>query len=294
MTWYESEDQLPDFLDYDIIKGGRTYMYFDGKPLYPFGHGLSYTSFEYSDFNLESNEVLSGGFIRASLKVTNTGSLAGDEVVQLYVRGESSRVKVPHKQLQGFKRVTLAPGESRTVRFELPVSELAVWDVTRDRFCVQSGTYELMVGASSADIRLASVIRVDGETIPNRDLTRTTFAENYDDYDGIELDECLEGRTAVRTVQGEQGWIAFHDAEFNQEAHRVKLRVSGGTQGGRIAFRIGSSEGKAAASLKVEARGSQHFETASTPIRIAPGVHSIYLCLEGTVRISWLSFGAEH
>lgn len=294
MTWYENEDQLPDFLDYDIIKGGRTYMYFDGKPLYPFGHGLSYTTFEYSDFMLEANEVKTGGSIQASLKVTNTGSLTGDEVVQLYVRSESSRLKMPRKQLQGFKRITLEPGESQTVSFELPVSELAVWDVTRDRFSVQSGRYELMAGASSEDIRLAAAIQVDGETIPNRDLTPTTFAENYDDYDGVVLDECLEGRTAVRTAQGAQGWIAFHHAEFNQEAYRVKLRVSGGTEGGRIAVRIGSPEGEAAAKFEVEAGESQHFDTVSAPVRMAPGVHSVYLDLQGTVRISWMSFEVEH
>ncbi|MBB3125764.1 beta-glucosidase [Paenibacillus rhizosphaerae] len=293
MTWYESEEQLPDFLDYDIIKGGRTYMYFEGKPLYPFGHGLSFTSFEYSGLSLVSAKVQADGLIQASLQVTNTGSVSGDEVVQLYVKSGSTRVKMPRKQLQGFKRITLAPGKSQTVSFALPVSELAVWDVTRDRYCVQSGTYELMAGASSEDIRLVSVIEVDGETIPNRDLTRTTFAENYDDYDGVVLDECLEGRTAVRTARGEQGWIAFHHAEFNQEAYWVKLRVSGGTQGGGIAIRIGSSEGGAAARLEVEAGESQHFETASAPVRVAPGVHSIYLYLEGTVRISWMSFETE-
>ncbi|OZB97688.1 glycoside hydrolase family 3 protein [Paenibacillus sp. XY044] len=290
MTWYESEDQLPDFLDYDIIKGRRTYMYFEGKPLYPFGHGLSYTDFKYSDLSLVSAEVQAGGLIQASVQVTNTGSVTGDEVVQLYVKSGSSRVKMPRKQLQGFKRITLAPGESQTVSFELPVSELAVWDVTRDRFCVQSGTYELMVGASSDDIRLASVIRVDGETIPNRDLSLTTFAENYDDYEGIVLDECLEGRTAVRTAQGKQGWIAFHDAEFNREAYSALLRVSGGTNGGGISIRIGSPEGMDTAKLAVQAGDSQRFDNAAVSVRIPSGVHSIYLCLEGTVRISRFSF----
>ena len=105
-TWPKSVDQLPPMMDYNI-RHGRTYMYFKGEPLYPFGFGLSYTTFRYANLKLSAPRLASGGTLEVSVDLTNTGTRAGDEVVQLYVKHPHSKVDRPHQQLAGFARVTL-------------------------------------------------------------------------------------------------------------------------------------------------------------------------------------------
>jgi beta-glucosidase len=193
-TWYRSDDDLPDIFDCDIIRTGSTYLYFTGDPLFPFGHGLGYTAFEYS--GLEWTDGV------ARVSVTNTGPVAGAEVVQLYSAAPDSRVRQPVRKLQSFHRVRLAPGETAVV--ELRADRLWHWDVTTGRRVVEAGRYELMVGASSRDIRERLVVDVAGETIAPR--TGALRALDFDDCDGVRLvdDEVVFTR--------EGAWIAFHDA----------------------------------------------------------------------------------
>ena len=154
-TWYKSVDQLPPFHNYDIMKG-RTYMYFEGDPLYPFGYGLSYTMFHLGDLRIDAKELSEKKPVNISCTIKNTGARAGAEVVQLYITAPKSPVKRPIKELVGFKRVELKPGESRTITFTLPYATQALWywHESRRRFVLQPGTLKLMIGASSADIRL--------------------------------------------------------------------------------------------------------------------------------------------
>src|SRR5439155_22673674 len=127
-TWYASDSQLPSILNYDIAKTGLTYQYYQGKPLFPFGYGLSYTSFAYGKARLDKQAVNAAGKVRISVDVTNTGARAGDDVVQLYAHDRESRVQQPVKQLRGFQRVSLQPGQTKTVTFTLKASDLAFWD----------------------------------------------------------------------------------------------------------------------------------------------------------------------
>ncbi len=160
VTFYESVGQLPPFVDYAME--GRTYRYFRQEPLYPFGHGLSYTRFEYSGLSLSRNRLGSGESLEVSLDVKNAGSRDGDEVVQLYARDVESTRPVPIRQLRGFDRVRLKAGETKRVRFELvPERDLAYWDVVRQRFAVEPGEFEVEVGASSRDIRLRARVGVE-------------------------------------------------------------------------------------------------------------------------------------
>jgi beta-glucosidase len=158
-TVYASEAQVPPVDEYDITKG-FTYMYVNSEPLFPFGHGLSYTTFKYSDLKLTTDKIKTDGEVTVSVKIKNTGARAGDEVVQLYVHQEKSSVKVPVKMLRGFQRINLQPDETKTVTFTLPASKLAIWDETTHGFVVEPGTFDVMVGASSADIRLKNQIEV--------------------------------------------------------------------------------------------------------------------------------------
>jgi beta-glucosidase len=158
-TWPKSVDQLPAMMDYDI-RHGRTYMYFKGEPLYPFGYGLSYTTFSYANLKASSAEVASDGAITVSVDLTNTGSRTGDEVVQLYVKHLKSKVERPAEELKGFQRVTLKPNETKTVQIPLKASTLAFWDQKQGQFNVEAEPVKLMIGSSSKDIKLATTVNV--------------------------------------------------------------------------------------------------------------------------------------
>lgn len=159
-TWYRGVGQLPNFHDYDI-KHGRTYMYFRGEPIYPFGYGLSYTTFAYANLQLGSNSLAEGKPLSVSVDVTNSGLRAGDEVVQLYV--QVSGDDRPIKQLAAFERVSLAPGEKRTVTLSLPHDHIAFqfWDEAKQDYALARGAVKIMVGSSSADIRQQGQIALE-------------------------------------------------------------------------------------------------------------------------------------
>jgi beta-glucosidase len=158
-TWVKSLDDLPPMMDYDIRKG-RTYMYFKGQPLYPFGFGLSYTAFEYSNLRLSADSVSAAGEVVASVDIRNIGTRAGGEVVQLYVDRLNSAVERPIKELRGFERITLQPNETRIVRLTVKGSDLSYWDAGKHSFVVEPGGVRIMLGASSADVRLEKTIAV--------------------------------------------------------------------------------------------------------------------------------------
>lgn len=159
-TWPKSADQLPPRMDYNI-RDGYTYMYFKGEPLYPFGFGLSYTTFKLSNLHTNAERVPKDGSVTVNVDVTNTGSRAGDQVVQLYVEHLHSAVSRPHKELEGFQRVSLDPGQTKTVTINLPASQLAYWDVKTHGFRVEAEPVRLMVGDSSADLPLKATIQVE-------------------------------------------------------------------------------------------------------------------------------------
>ena len=158
-TWPRAASKLPPMLDYDI-RNGRTYMYAREKPLYPFGYGLSYTTFRYANLRIDQLYLPSGGTVNVTTEVSNTGKRAGDTVVQLYVNFPASKVSRPKRALAGFERVTLAPGEKRTVTIPLKASQLAYWDAASGTMKVELGQLGLMLGESSSDIKLAKTIAV--------------------------------------------------------------------------------------------------------------------------------------
>jgi len=152
-TFYKSVDDLPAFNDYNIFNG-RTYMYFEGDVLYPFGHGLSYTSFQYDDISIEVFE----NRVSVSAQIKNTGKFAGDEVIQLYYRDIQSSVKRPKIKLTGFKRVALERDALSTITFDVPFEELKFWDDETDTWKFENGEFEFLLGASSQDIRLSKTV----------------------------------------------------------------------------------------------------------------------------------------
>ncbi len=162
VTFYRSTKDLGDFSDYNMAGGkGKTYRYFKGEPLYPFGYGLSYTSFRYSNLKVAPSEITAGGAFTVSVDVTNTGDRAGEEVVQLYVRDVRSNRPMPIKQLRGFERIELDQGEQKTVTFQLNAQDdLRYYDAVQQKYTVDPGDFEIQIGASSADIRLMDTVTV--------------------------------------------------------------------------------------------------------------------------------------
>ncbi|WP_407565206.1 glycoside hydrolase family 3 C-terminal domain-containing protein [Streptomyces sp. 184] len=279
-TWYRSAADLPSILEYDNIKYERTYQYFTGDVLYPFGHGLSYTTFRYGRPRLLRGAV--------AVAVTNTGRRAGAEVVQLYTRQRSSRVKQPVKKLQAFAKVSLRPGETRTVTLPLARGSLAHWDVTRERWVVERSTYDVLVGASSGDIRARAELAVDGETVPPRDLRRTTRAENFDDYAGVRLiDESKPRGTAVG-AESAGAWLLFADADLRRGARRLAARVAKESPGGgTVEVRLDTPDGRLAGTAAVSSTGSRYaYEEVTAVLRGAAGRRDVYLVPSEGVRIA--------
>jgi beta-glucosidase len=159
VTWPKSVDQLPPMMDYNI-RDGRTYMYFKSEPLYPFGFGLSYTTFKYANLRTSASQLAKNGTVDVSVDVTNTGSLTGDAVVQLYISHPGSKVQRPRQELKGFQRVTLQPNETKTVRIPLKASTLAWWDEKLPGFRVETEPIRVMIGDSSSNILLTSTVHV--------------------------------------------------------------------------------------------------------------------------------------
>jgi len=161
VTYYKTEDHLPHIGDYDITKG-RTYWFFDKEPLYPFGYGLSYTTFKYSNLTVNAKEFSNAKDmeILVSLDVSNTGQVGGDEVVQLYVKDIESSVIQPEKELREFKRISIAAGETKTVQLQLSYDDFTFWNENTGDFDIEEGKFEIQVGGSSQDIRLSERIEI--------------------------------------------------------------------------------------------------------------------------------------
>ncbi|NLX70717.1 MAG: glycoside hydrolase family 3 protein [Clostridiales bacterium] len=169
VTFVKSLDQVPPFTDYNMK--GRTYRYMEEEPLYPFGYGLSFTTFEYSNLKLSRETINAGESINISVNVKNTGHVAGDEIVQLYIKDLEASVDVPIHELRGFKRIKLQPGETATVSFTLTPRQMALID--NDGKCIlEPGRFKVMVGGRQPDRRsevltgtqvLAAEFEVKGE-----------------------------------------------------------------------------------------------------------------------------------
>ncbi|MBM3333809.1 glycoside hydrolase family 3 C-terminal domain-containing protein, partial [Candidatus Sumerlaeota bacterium] len=159
-TVYDSMDQIPPMTEYDITKG-FTYMYFKGKPQFAFGHGLSYTQFAYGKLDISPKQIALNGKANVSVEIANVGKRVGDEVVQLYIHDTESSVKRPLKELRGFERIHLKPGEKKKVTFALAADALAFYDEkSRHDFVVEPGMYDVLVGSSSVDIRATGRLEI--------------------------------------------------------------------------------------------------------------------------------------
>ncbi len=159
ISWPVHEGQLPLVYNHKPTGRGDDYVNLTGKPLFPFGYGLSYTDFEYTDIRLEKDSILPGEHTSVSIKVRNIGTSPGDEVIQMYIRDELASVARPVMELKGFERIHLLPGESKLVRFKIDTEMLSMLDENLEKI-VEPGDFRIMIGASSADIRQKVLLQV--------------------------------------------------------------------------------------------------------------------------------------
>ena len=176
-------EDTPAFLNFpgedgEVLYGERIfvgYRYYDKRriePLFPFGHGLSYTEFSYSDLEVSSEQISDTDSLTVTVTVTNAGDVAGKEIVQLYVKDVEASVQRPEKELRGFRKLELAPGESRQAQFVLSERDFSFYSTRHGRWIAESGDYELLVGASSRDIRLRH-----GVTLQSTEKLNYRFSE---------------------------------------------------------------------------------------------------------------------
>ena len=189
-------DPFKNYYKEDIYVGYRYFETFaKDKVLYPFGYGLSYTTFSYSDITLDKSSMNINGEITATVTVTNTGKYDGSEVVQLYIRDLIGSVTRPVKELKGFEKVQLAPGETKTVTMELDKRSFAWYNTELHDWYAASGKYEILIGASSRDIRLSETIELSSsQVIPMHIHMNTTLGELFNNPDTKEAAKELTSR----------------------------------------------------------------------------------------------------
>lgn len=284
-TWYRSAAELPDLFDYDIIANDATYLYYLGSPLYPFGHGLSYTTFDYTDPEVHVTD----DHVTVHVTVTNTGDRFGEEVVQCYTHQRVSRVKQPLRKLQGFARVALHPGESRRVRIDFPIHALAIWDVTRSRFVVEDAPRTVHLGRSAKDLRVCAPLNVPGEPIGPRPATRLHAADN-DEYHGVVLCAAAKDRgDAVRATEP-GAWIAFLDVDFTP-APKEAVICANTDQPGTLTLRIDNPiSGPTVATADIPA-ATDHFDFTEVriPVDSVTRRHDLYIVFEAAgTALAWI------
>lgn len=243
MTWYSQDAALPDMDDYDIIKTERTYRYYKEKPLYPFGHGLTYSPFVYEGLTVcEEGECL-----KAALTVTNAGTVVSDEVIQIYARRPEGRAPGPLRQLIGFSRIhDIVPGEKKEILFSIPKKELRCYDVARGDFLVEEGQYVIEAGASSSDIRLQKEIFLSGEKAGPRKMGRFVWADHWDDYENAVLGKgpaqaSSEGCSTFAGEKGQKARLWYRDCEGLETGCRLVFHLDAPVQGGITAYAGGQA-----------------------------------------------------
>lgn len=236
LTWYACDEDLADLRDYDIMKNKMTYLWFDGSPLYPFGHGLSYSRFVYTD--LQTNVTENG--IAAEVSVTNVSDRDGDEAVQLYFSPTDRSLPRPRIKLCGFARLSIPAGKTVRYKETIPFRELEIYDVERQALCCLTGTYRILAGASSGDIRLETAVQVPGAALLPRRFARPVPAEMYDLEEGTEIfTDPLTGDTHIRGM----AWscmLLYRDADLSK-CRELILRAAAPAEPAAISIQLGDT-----------------------------------------------------
>jgi len=288
VTWYSSHKELCDIKDYNIIRTGSTYLYYDGEPLFPFGYGLSYTAFRYSAIRCEKKSYLADEKISISFEIENIGGRDGEEVVQLYVSYPKLPLTMPKKQLKAFSRVFVPRGEAVTVTMEINAADLAVWNPNTRDYSVFSGAYELQVGSSSADIRRTFEAHVSGVEYEGLILANTVKAIDCMDYLGVEYlaDDQLEEYALLRDWQS---YMSFEGCVI-KPFHAVEIVASNPGAPAKLTF-VYEETGAVVAECEIPSTGSlTAFKAVSASVRPISGIGTLKLVTSGMLSLKSFRF----
>ncbi len=224
VTWHTSLNDLPDFNDYTLRgsngKNGRTYWYFDEDVSYEFGYGMSYTTFKYRNFAISKSTITPNDKITVHVDVQNTGSVDGNEVVQVYVRTPDSPASLerPIKRLKGFERVTIPAGKVKTVSIDIDCADLWFWDEEKDRISFDQGKYIFEIGASSRDIRGQVEATMSGSYKP---VLRTVVAET----DRVVLHPGNTVKTCVTAAMSDDSFFEVNKADITYKSNDPEVAI---------------------------------------------------------------------
>ncbi|MGN1412122.1 MAG: glycoside hydrolase family 3 C-terminal domain-containing protein [Oscillospiraceae bacterium] len=290
MTWYKSLNDIPDIMEYDIENGGLTYMYYQGKALYPFGYGLSYSNFEYS--NMECVKVPYG--FKVSLDITNLSNVDGDEVVQFYYNVINSKVTRPLKKLFDFQRVHIKAKETITIVKEYNMLDhkdncyFEFFDISREIMTIEDADYNIMIGSSSKNIKSTFTVHIDGEKIPSKNAMHKLKAINCDETSGTSI---LYAKDIDRFYLYSNSWngIVLFKNCYLSNANYLQVILSSIFNTSDV---IVKCDGKEIANIKVNPSNSFDDFTEYTIMFDKPidNVHDIEICLKEGVSLLYAKF----
>lgn len=253
VTWYRSDSELCDIEDYNLFRTRSTYLYYDGEPLFPFGHGLSYTAFRYKAITTDKLSYTAGETVKVSFELENVGAMDGDEVVQLYVAAPALLpLTKPKKQLVAFKRIFVPRGETALVELCFNTDDLSFWNVNKDSFDLFSGCYTLMAGASSADIRRTAEIQINASVYEGLDVSREVPATASVDMVGAEFEADRE----LREYALMNDWQSSVTFEYCLLKGYHNVEVTASNPGAPVRLSFMTRDGRNIAEVEIPSTGS--------------------------------------
>ena len=288
VTWYSSDSELCGIKDYNIIRTGTTYQYYSGSVLYPFGHGLTYTGFRYGSLKTNKPAYEPQDTVHVTFEVENVGRRSSDEVVQLYVVPPRMKKDLPIKQLKAFKRVFVPFEDKIAVTLSFKVADLAFWDISAEDFVVYGGTYEIQVGASSADIRRTCEIKVDAPEFAGIDTEKPVPAAASTDYLGVEYlsDRALNEYALINDWQS---YISYKGCRLTSK-NRLQIIVS--NPGSETKLSIFCEEtGRLISEIIVPPTGAlDSFVTLIAPAEALDGIFTLRFTVGGMLSLKSFRF----
>lgn len=287
-AWPAADADLPDALDYDIITAGWTYQYATAPARFPFGHGLTYTTFGYGELTV----ALDGDAVTATLGVTNAGGRAGSEVVQLYASYPGA--DQPRRRLIGFTRVALEPGEATTATIGVPVSRLELWDVATGRMALPAGPLRILAGASSDDIRQTAALPrpLTGPAAAATRRPALVAAADFDAQVNVTLIDTTRssGDAVTAADPSRAAWVRYHRIDPSRLAEPAFRVACASPAGGRIEVWLAepSAGGSPVTSVAVPSTGGRYsWQRVTAPAPVPESAATVYLALHGPVRLDW-------
>ena len=283
ITWYSSDKELGDIKDYNIIRTESTYRYYNGEPLFPFGFGLTYTTFKYGSLKLNKTEFSENERVEVTLDVGNYGMYDSDEVVQLYIKAPRFNSAIPKKELKAFRRIHVDKGSTTTVMLSFDVNDLAFWDVNTNSYVLWSGEYEIQVGASSEDIRQTSEVTVNGAKYQGLDVNNAIPAACSWEYNGVEF-QTTKNLEEYVLLNGWQSSITYEKCCLNGET-KLEVTASSPVAGNALVIK-NAANGMELARIEIPLTGGLiHFETVTAEVGMPIGCYDLKLSSNGMLSL---------